>query len=441
MIRALFRAMIASAILGGCTTPSPAATPIQAASCAIGYYSLGRTDGVDIGYSGEDTLRWRRADGTSGLMTPDAGSAWVSSRGWTGQPDDVAVDTTDCAEGHIIFDGIRGQTVPLMSTETAFTSDGTRLAGRLVLPEGSAAVPIIVLVHGSEDSSALRDYALQRILPARGVGVFVFDKRGTGDSEGIYTHDIPQLARDAAAAYGEARRLSGHRLSRIGYYGMSQGGWTAPRAATLSGADFVIVGYGLAVSPMEEDQEAVAVNMRDGGFGPMETEKAMEIARAAEAIILQGFQSGYSELVAKLDQYAGEPWLPYVRGNITHVIISTPEEYLRQEGPRLLNGVIPDYDSLQVLQSLDVPQLWMLGGRDIEAPPGETIRRLIDLKAAGHPIAIAVFPNADHGLYEFETVDGERLSTRQPASVVPMLVEFAKHGRLDGTYSGVDILS
>jgi alpha-beta hydrolase superfamily lysophospholipase len=81
-----------------------------------------------------------------------------------------------------------------------------------------------VLVHGSEDTSALHSYALQRLLPAMGVGVFVYDKRGTGASSGVFTHDIEQLAEDAAAALAEARRLSGRRLGRVGFYGTSQGG-------------------------------------------------------------------------------------------------------------------------------------------------------------------------------------------------------------------------
>jgi len=36
------------------------------------------------------------------------------------------------------------------------------LAGRLTLPPGQAHVPIVVLIHGAEHSSALEDYSLQR---------------------------------------------------------------------------------------------------------------------------------------------------------------------------------------------------------------------------------------------------------------------------------------
>lgn len=59
-----------------------------------------------------------------------------------------------------------------------------------MLPEDSAKVPVVVLVHGTEHDSALDSYALQRMFPAQGIGAFVYDKRGTGVSGGTYTQDF-----------------------------------------------------------------------------------------------------------------------------------------------------------------------------------------------------------------------------------------------------------
>lgn len=79
-----------------------------------------------------------------------------------------------------------GKRIPLQVTNVTFQGAGVRLAGRLVMPKGTARVPIVVLVHGSEHASALDDYSLQRQFPADGIGVFVYDKRRTGKSgEGI----------------------------------------------------------------------------------------------------------------------------------------------------------------------------------------------------------------------------------------------------------------
>jgi uncharacterized protein len=424
------------------STASPSAAGGSAArdsACAVGYYRLPGGGGVDLGHAGDDTLRWRRPDGTSGLLAPSGEQAWISTLGWTGRPDGVRVDTRACAKGEITFNGKRGRRVPFALTETRFVSGGATLAGRLVLPQRKSQVPVVVLVHGSEDTSALRFYALQRLLPATGVGVFVYDKRGTGASAGTFTHDIEQLADDAAAALAEARRLSGRRLSRVGYYGTSQGGWTAPRAATLTAADFVMVGYGLAIKPIEQDREALALDMKRHGFGPEETAKALEIGKAAEAILRSGFRSGYQELAALRETYRNEPWLPYVRGNVTRLMIEMPEATLRKIGPTAFNGSRPDHDPMPVLEKLQVPQLWILGGQDIDAPFAETFRRLRTLQADGRPVSIAVYPHVEHGLYAFEEVAGERLSTRQPASLLALLKDFARTGRVKKSYEDVNI--
>ena len=108
-------------------------------------------------------------------------------------------------------------------TDTKFAGHGVTLAGRLVLPKGKTAVPIVVLVHGSEHDSALQFYSLQRMLPAEGIGAFVYDKRGTGVSGGAYTQDFSLLADDAVAAMREAKRLAGARVGRIGYQARQRG--------------------------------------------------------------------------------------------------------------------------------------------------------------------------------------------------------------------------
>lgn len=441
MIRyALTRAVMAGLALLASATPSAGVEQAgRDLACAVGYYRLPGGDGVDLGYADTGKLRWRRTDGTSGLLAPSGEHAWASTFGWTGRADGLQVDTRLCAQGEITFDGKAGRRVPFALTETRFDSGGARLVGRLILPTGEERVPVVVLVHGSEDSSALRFYALQRLLPATGVGVFVYDKRGTGESSGVFTHDLHQLADDAAAALAEARRLSGRRLGRIGFYGTSQGGWTAPRAATLTAADFVMVGYGLAVSPLDEDREAIALDMTRHGFGRAETTKALEIGKAAESIIRSGFQSGYQELAALRETFRGEPWLPYVRGNVTRLMIEMPEATLRKVGPTAFNGVLPDYDPMPVLKTLEVPQLWILGGQDIDAPYAETFRRLRTLQADGKPVSIAVYPHVEHGLYAFEEVGGERLSTRQPASLLALLNDFARTGCVKKAYEEADI--
>ena len=128
----------------------------------------------------------RRLDGTTGYLSPAANGTWTSALGWTGRDDGKIVDLARCGEVEIRFAGIAGHRLALDSSEARFPSGDAQFAGRLVLPVGRDAVPIVVLMHGSEDSSALRFFALQRMLPAQGVGVFDYDKRGTGRRAGCF---------------------------------------------------------------------------------------------------------------------------------------------------------------------------------------------------------------------------------------------------------------
>jgi pimeloyl-ACP methyl ester carboxylesterase len=251
----------------------------------------------------------------------------------------------------------------------------------------------------------------------------------------MYTQSYLLLANDAIAAVGEAKRLAGARAGRIGYQAGSQGGWVAPLAAKISPVDFVIVGFGLAVSPLDEDREAIAYDMQRQGYGPEVMAKAMRVADTSAAILLGNFRDGYDKLDALKKQYGNEPWFKHVHGDVTWVLLAWPAEKLKQKGPELFAGVPLQYDPMPVLRNLDTPQLWILGGEDADAPSAETIRRLRSLQQAGRPISLAVFPDTEHGIYEFETKpDGTRVDTRNPEGYFGMMRDFILSGRLHGGY-------
>ncbi|HTE40856.1 MAG TPA: alpha/beta hydrolase, partial [Steroidobacteraceae bacterium] len=400
-------------------------------NCRIGIYRLRDGGEIDIAPGADTHLRWRRKDGTSGELTEAANGLWSSTLGWTSRPDGIRVSFSECAKGEINFAGVSGRRIPLAVTETQFQSGNARLAGRLLMPRGSERVPIVVLVHGSEDSSALNFFALQRMFPTEGIGVFVYDKRGTGISGGNYSHDFALLAQDAVAAMREAKRLAGLRASRVGYQGTSQGGWVAPLAATMDPVDFVIVGYGLAVSPLEEDRAAIVLDITRHGFGADVVAKAMEIADASATVIASNFKAGYDQVDAVRAKYEGEPWFKYVHGNFTFAVLQMPHDELREKGPKLLPDIQPHYDPMPVLRKLKTSQLWILGEDDLDAPSAETARRLKILAREGQPITTAMFPRAEHGIFEYETSpDGTRLSTRNADGYFSMMRDFILSGRL-----------
>ncbi len=429
MVGALSATCIGAALTGG-------ASVNISDNCQIGAYRF--TDGeiVDIARSEGNAFRWRKFDGSTGVLHQKEDGSWTSTLGWTDRPDGHTASFTGCANGEIEFDGKKAHRIPFDVTDIVFEGrDGVKLAGRLVLPKGNERVPIAVLVHGAEHESARDSYALQRLLPAENVGAFVYDKRGTGASKGKYTQDFDTLADDAVAAMREAKRIAGARCARIGYQGGSQGGWVAPLAATRAPVDFVIVSFGLAVSVIDEDQEEVALEMQLKGHSEEEISKALEVASAAEAVFESNFTKGFERLDAVRAKYRNEPWYKDVHGNYTHFILPYTAVEAREKFKDFLPGTPFRYDPIPTLRAVKAPQLWVLGQDDLEAPSAETSLRIKALIAKGKPITLAVFPHAEHGMTEYEIAsDGERVSTRYAPGYFAMMRDFARNGQLSGSY-------
>ncbi len=407
----------------------------ETTDCHVGSYRLADGSAVDIAPKEDGMLRWRRFDGSNGALRKGADGVWHSTLGWTTHADGVSVTFSDCAAGGIEFKGVAGKRIVFDVKETTFESHGVKLAGRLVMPAGTAKVPVVVLIHGAEPDSALTDYFLQRMLPAEGVGAFVFDKRGTGISGGQYTQDFSLLADDDVAAVDEARRLAGPRLTRIGFQAGSEGGWTAPMAANRTHVDFVIVCFGLAVNVMEEDQEGVELQMREKGYPREVIDQALEVARAAENLFASDFQRGFPEFDAVRAKYGKEPWYKDVRGDFTWLILSHSDDELRAMAKDFDWHTPVYYDGMATLRADKTPQLWVVGGEDYEAPAEETSMRIKSLIADGLPFTLAYYRNAEHGMTLFETEpDGTRDSTIYAPGYFEMMRDFALDGRLSGKY-------
>lgn len=434
----LMRILLLAGLLA--TTCSAAATgPVPADpggdACHVGAYRLAGGATLDLALA-EGGLRWRHVDGRTGKLVRDGAGGWTSLAGWTDRPDGHRIVLADCREGVIGFDGEAAHRLALQETATVFDgAGGTPLAGRLLLPEGDAVVPLVVLVHGAERLSALDWDFMQRQLPAEGVAAFVYDKRGTGASAGEYTQDYGVLADDAVAALAEARRLAGARVQRVGFRGGSQGGWVAPLAALRTPVDFLVLAYGLAVSPVEEDREAVILQMQLKGHGADVIESALEVVDAAAVVARSRFTEGIEAFDAVRLRHRDAAWYADLHGNYTHLLLPHMGDDLRREGQAYNFGTPWDYDAMAVLRQLRTPQLWQLAEADLDAPMGETWRRLRALvREQGAPIHIAVFPGAEHGMTLFEVgADGARTSLRYPEGYTRMTVDFAL-GRLDASY-------
>ena len=174
-----------------------------------------------------------------------------------------------------------------------FSSGGISLAGEIAFPEGSGPFPAVVLVHGS--GPVTRDGNRPLVAPflARGIAVLSYDKRGTGESGGLYRGVGPLnsdsmirlLADDAIAAL---ELLARHRRivkTRLGLAGGSQAGWIIPNAAARFPVRFSVMLSGPLVSvgeeihysqafeqstlPLEKADSVMATFSGPKGYGPI----------------------------------------------------------------------------------------------------------------------------------------------------------------------------
>ncbi len=371
------------------------------------------------------------------------GLRYLFRDGRRGATTDAGVALT-CGTSDVSVGGKRWVPIAFRETPATFDSVGTKMTGVLIEPPGApdAKRPLVVMVHGSERTSPIGGvygYAMA----AQGVSVFVYDKRGTSGSEGEYTQNFELLAEDAAHALGQARSMAAGRHGRAGFFGGSQGGWVAPLAATLTKADFVAVGFGLVASPIEEDREQMVSEVRAAGLGDDAVALVGRLSQATAGLLLSDFRTGYEALDAVRAEMAGKPWAAKIEGEYSGAIARMPNDDLRRVGAARFDNLelIWDYDAVAALKKLDAPLLWVLAGEDREAPIETTRGALLGLAKAAKPVDVYLFPDTDHGMFEYTTAaDGSRNVTRITDGYLKLLGDWIK-GDARGPYGRAERLT
>jgi uncharacterized protein len=127
----------------------------------------------------------------------------------------------------------------------------TVLGGTIFVPREPGRYPAVVFVHGAGrgSRSALLDQA--EFLARAGIVALVYDKRTVGYS--FASRDFDLLADDALAAVRLLRERPEVDPSRVGLWGVSEGGWVVPIAAARSSdVAFVILVSAPNVSPQSQ---------------------------------------------------------------------------------------------------------------------------------------------------------------------------------------------
>ncbi|MEU4247789.1 alpha/beta hydrolase [Amycolatopsis sp. NPDC026612] len=234
--------------------------------------------------------------------------------------------------------------------DVTFQNGGMTLHGTVVAPPGGTKLPGLVMIHGSGEH--LRDdYRFEAEAFARqGIATLIYDKRTDGYSQ--FERSYSTLADDALAAVEALRKRPEVDPARVGVWGLSEGGWVAPLAASRSSDVAFVVTLGAnGVQPPRQQAWAIENQLRRLGMDG-------SIVRMASSTMMRQLVGG---------------------------------------------GVFPEahHDPVPVLKSLRQPVLGLWGAKDVLTPPGEAVRIF---RASLARYTLRVFPDAQHQLRR--TTDG-----------------------------------
>jgi pimeloyl-ACP methyl ester carboxylesterase len=198
------------------------------------------------------------------------------------------------------------------------------------------------MVHGAGPRTRDEFDIFTAYLALQGVAVLADDKRGVGQSTGLYPGDaaspenIDLLARDAQREVGFLAALPQVDKRRIGLFGDSQAGWISPLAATRDATiRFIVSNSGPTVSVGETDDWA---SLAGESESPPSGTRAQMLAQ------------------------------------------------VRRDGAY-------GYDAGPSLRKLAIPALWLYGSDDRNVPTELCVARLEALKP-GHDFSWVVLPTA-----------------------------------------------
>lgn len=243
----------------------------------------------------------------------------------------------------------------LVSTEVSFAGfGGLTLHGTVVAPArtSGARMPGVVLVTGSGAGVPREHLRTEAVEFARqGIATLIYDKRSEG-----YTNlrrSYSELATDALGAIGALRSQPGVDPAKVGIWGLSEGGWVAPLAASRSSdVAFVIVVGGNAMTPIRQQLWNETSTLRRAGVS---------------GSLIDHAKRNFARLGADAGLFA--------------------EAF---------------FDAPDVLQRIRQPLLGVWGSRDLQTPPGDNPPLFAEaLRRGGNThYTFRSFAGADHAAHE-----------------------------------------
>ncbi|HSM70062.1 MAG TPA: alpha/beta fold hydrolase [Anaerolineales bacterium] len=256
----------------------------------------------------------------------------------------------------------------ILEEEVAFVTDGGAFTGTLYVPVSENPVPLLILYHAAGGGSVnFPFYAhLKASLPARGIATFIYNRRGTEGQPGDFnTSSFEDLALDGIAALKILKSDPRINASRIGAWGISQGGWIAPLASTLSDdLSFVISVSGPGVTPAEQMSFAAAFHLREAGFAEQEIEQALQLRAEIDAYYRNPVDR--ETLQSRIDNFSDAPWFP-----LAFLPETLPEDVTTDKWFYEM-----DFDPIPTISRMDKPFLVIYGEKDRWVPVVDSINAI-----------------------------------------------------------------
>ena len=276
----------------------------------------------------------------------------------------------------------------------SFRNGVTKLAGTLISPLEPSPHPAIVLVHGSGPQDRNGSLPFVLFLVRHGIAILTYDKRGVGESTGDWERSSFQdLADDGISALHFLQKSPEIISNKIGIFGVSQGGWIAPLAASRSkDVAFVVSISGPGVTPANETRTFMQNEMAADGFSNQDVAQAVALMRTAFLYATSG--TGWENYLAERNKVEKTDWFPYMG-------LSDKKNDPQWEFRRLNI----EYDPVPALTAVQCPVLAFFGGRDLNVvaeknrPVWET-----SLKNGGNrDYSLQIIPDGNHVLMDAHT--------------------------------------
>jgi pimeloyl-ACP methyl ester carboxylesterase len=274
----------------------------------------------------------------------------------------------------------------VIEEEITFESSSNKLNGTLYLARGRKAQSAIVVTHAA--AAAQRDLPLyqhlKQMLPALGIAVFIYDRRGSGKSGGdLQTSDYTALADDAVAAVRMLKADTRIDPRRVGIWGLSQGGWLALLAASRSAEPAFIISVSAPLVTPDVQMMFRSINsLRVNGYSQADIEQ-MTAARKAVDDYMRG--SGDRAAAQRLiDAAKMKPWFKLIY--LSETVSDRATSRWRKE---------IEFDPLRTLDGVKIPALVIYGAVDPVVPVAVSVERL----RGSHPkLDVVVIEGADHSM-------------------------------------------